>query len=480
MGKQLLRRLDGTDFEIDEETVQAFQARLHGDLLRPGNDGYDDARKIWNAMIDKRPGLIARCTGVADVIDAVNFARENRLLVSVRGVGHNIAGTALCDGGLVIDLSGMRGVWMDLDARTVRVQPGASWGDVDRETQAFGFAVPSGIVSTTGVSGLTLGGGFGWLTRKYGYTCDSLLSADVVTADGRFLTASESENPDLFWAIRGGGGNFGVVTSFHFQMRPVGPMVIAGLVLYPAEMAHEVIAFFREFASQAPEELTALLLLRIAPAAPFLPTELHGRSVAGIAVCYAGPVEEGAEAVKPLSQFGSPLVNLVKPKPFRVHQQMLDAAQPPGRYYYWKSEYMHSISNEAKDVLVSHTSEYPSPQSSVLLMQLGGAMGRVGEEESAASHRNASCVLNIGASWLDPSETDRCVRWTRDFWSDMRRFSTGGVYVNFLTQDEGQERVRAAYGVGKYERLVELKNRYDPANLFQSNQNIKPSTTGRA
>jgi FAD/FMN-containing dehydrogenase len=458
-----------------QTAVEELSASVRGPVLSPGDEGYDEARTIWNAMIDKRPAAIARCTGVADVIDVVNFARTNGALLAVRGGGHNIAGTSLCDGGVVADLSHMKGIRVDLKSETVRAQPGLNLGDLDRETQAFGRVVPAGIVTDTGIAGLTLGGGFGWLTRKWGFTSDNLLSVDIVTADGEFLTASATENADLFWGVRGGGGNFGIVTSFEYRMWPLGPEVMAGLVLYPMEKAAEVIQFYREFSASAPDELTCLLMLRLAPVSPVLPKELHGQPVAGIAVCYAGPAEEGAKAVRPLKEFGSPLVDLVGPKPFTAHQTLLDAAQAPGRYYYWKSEYLPGISDEAQETLIAHTAEFPSPESALLVFQLGGAASRINDDDSAAAHRDAAFILNIAASCVDPQKTDGCVRWAREFWSDMRQFSTGGVYVNFMTEDEGEDRTQAAYGAAKYDRLVALKAKYDPTNLFRLNQNIKPT-----
>jgi FAD/FMN-containing dehydrogenase len=368
----------------------------------------------------------------------------------------------------------MKGIWIDPRERTLRAQTGVTWGEVDAEAQFFGYAVPSGIVSTTGVAGLTLGGGFGWLSRKYGFTSDNLLSADVVTADGQYLIASEGEHADLFWGLRGGGGNFGIVTSFQYRLQPVGPTVVGGLVLYPMERAADVIDFFREFSASAQDELGTLLMLRKAPAAPFLPPELHGAPVAGIAVCYAGPVDEGLEAVRKLKAYGTPLADLVAPKPFRAVQTMFDAAQPHGRHYYWKSEYLDDVPGQVRDVFARYGSQLPSAQSSLLVMQLGGAIRRFADDATAASHRDASYIVNIGASWLNPEESPRCVAWARDFWSALRPYGTG-VYVNFLTADEGEERVRAAYDPEKYRRLVELKDKYDPQNILRSNQNIRPS-----
>jgi len=460
---------------LEQAVVAEFKSRLRGELLGPGDDGYDGARAIWNGMIDKRPALIARCTGVADVIEAVNFARTHNLLVSVRGGGHNVAGKAVCDGGLMIDLSLMKGIHVDPKARTARAQPGVSWGDLDWETQPFGLATPGGIVSTTGIAGLTLGGGIGWLQRKYGLTCDNLLSVDIVTADGRFLTASEDENADLFWGVRGGGGNFGIVTSFEYRLHPVGPIVVAGLVLHPMEEAREFLQFYREYVATAPDELSVIPLLRLAPPAPFLPQEVHGAPVVGAAVLYAGPVDEGQRVVQPLKDFGSPLADLVGPKPFIAHQTMFDAGAPQGIQYYVKSEYLPGLSDDAIDVIADHGAGITSPVSVVAFQHVGGAISRVGEGDTAVSHRDAALAFVIQSGWVDPEEADKHIQWTREFWKAMQPFSAGGVYVNFLSQDDGENRVRAAYGAGTYERLVALKNKYDPTNFFHLNQNIKPT-----
>jgi FAD/FMN-containing dehydrogenase len=447
---------------IDQATVEEFKANLGGELIQPKDEGYDDARKVWNAMIDKKPALIARCGGTADVITAVKFAREHNLLFSVRGGGHNIAGSALCDDGLTIDLSRMKGLHVDLKTRTVRAQPGCNLGDLDRETQIFGLVVPAGIVTDTGIAGLTLGGGFGWLTRRFGYTCDNLLSADVVTADGSFLTASEKENSDLFWGLRGGGGNFGIVTSFEYQAYSVGPQVTAGIVIHSMEKAREVVGFFREFSATAPEELCCLLTLRLAPPAPFLPPEVHGKPIVGIAVCHSGSLEDGERAVLPLKEFGNPLADTIAAKPFKVHQTLFDVAMAPGRHYYWKSHYLPEFLEAAGNVLMGHAAKISSPHSSILVF------------DTPAGNRDAAYVLNVAASWEDPTHTDEQIAWARGCWSDMQQFSTGGVNVNFLTGEEGDARVRAAYGDANYERLVEIKNKYDPHNMFRLNQNIPP------
>ena len=455
------------------EAIEQLRSQLRGPLCLPGESGYEQARAIWNGMIDRHPAWVVRCTGTADVIAAVNFARKHDLLLSVRGGGHNVAGSAVCDDGLMIDLSLMRGIYVDPVSKVARVQPGINWGDLDRETQPFGLAVPGGIVSTTGVAGLTLGGGFGWLSRKFGLTSDNLISADVVTADGRFLKASRRENTDLFWGLCGGGGNFGVVTSFEFRLQPVGPQVMAGLILYPMEDAPEVLEFYQHFTAQAPDEVSTLAVLRVAPPAPFLPVEVHGKPVVGLGVCFAGPVEEGQEAVRPLKEFGSPLVDLVAPKSFLAHQTMLDAASPSGRRYYWKSGYFAGLSDEACKTLVNHASNLSSPMTAILLFHLGGAIRRMDEHESAAGNRDATYVLNIQSAWENPVETDRHVAWTRDFWTAMQPFSTKGVYVNFLSDGEGPERIRAAYP-NSYARLEAIKRKYDPMNMFRMNQNIQP------
>ncbi len=455
--------------------IEELRQKLRGPVVTRDDSAYDEARAIWNAMIDKRPLAIARCTGTADIIEALNFVRESGLPLSIRAGGHNIGGTSLCDDGVVIDLSGMKGIHLDLASETARVQPGVLLGDIDRETQAFGYVVPCGFVSQTGLSGLTLGGGFGWLTRKWGLTSDHLISADVVTASGELVKASEDENSDLFWGLRGGGGNFGIVASYEYRMRKLGPTVMAGLIVHPMAKAPELISFFREFSEGAPDELTCVLLLRIAPPAPFLPEEVHGQPIAIAAVCYAGAVEEAEKVVKPLKDFGSPIVDLVEPKLFTAHQSMLDATQPPGRYYYWKSDYLPEVSDGAQETILEHTKEFPSPESAMILFQLGGAAARIDDDVSAAAHRDAAYVLNIASSCIDPGRTDACRDWARGFWSAMRPHSTGGAYVNFLTADEGDDRTLEAYGREKYERLAALKAKYDPANLFRVNRNITPA-----
>jgi hypothetical protein len=459
---------------LSADALEEFRARFRGPVFAPSDEGYDEARSIWNAMIDKRPAAVARCTGTADIIDALNFARESGLPLSIRAGGHNIGGTSLCDG-IVIDVSHLKGIHLDLANETARIQPGVLLGDIDRETQAFGRVVPSGFVSQTGLSGLTLGGGFGWLTRSFGWTSDHLISADVVTAEGELVRANENENADLFWGLRGGGGNFGIVASYEYRMQKLGPIVMAGMIAYPYQKADDVISFYREFSEDAPDALTSVLLLRIAPPAPFLPTEIHGKPIAAIIVCHAGSIEQAERDIKALKEFGSPVADTIQPKPFAVHQAALDGTQPPGRYYYWKSDYLPGVSAGAQQTLLDQTAEFPSPESAVLVFQLGGEATRIDDSKSAAGHRDAAYVLNIAGSCTDPGKSAAIKGWARDTWSAMRPHSTGGVYVNFLTEDEGDDRTVEAYGQEKYQRLAALKQKYDPTNIFRVNRNIQPA-----
>jgi FAD/FMN-containing dehydrogenase len=454
-------------------TIDQFRASLRGPLLRQGDDGYDAARRVWNGMIDRKPALIVRCTGVADVISAVNFARSNSLLLSVRGGGHNVTGNAVCDGGIMIDLSLMKGVKVDPVRRTAHAQAGLTWGEFDHETQAFGLAVTGGQISTTGIAGLTLGGGIGNLMRSCGLTIDNLLSVDLVTADGRFLTASATQYDDLFWGVRGGGGNFGVVTSFEYRLHPVGPIILGGMALYTADRARDLLCFYREWGAEAPDELTATFAFLTAPPAPFVPPHLHFQPMVGVLVCYAGAIEEGQRAVEPLRAFAQPDVDLIGPVPYVAVQQMLDGAAPWGLQIYLKSAHLTGLPDEAVDIIVQHTSAMTSPFCVVPISPLGGAVGRVGEHDTAFGHRATALDIQIFGAWTDPAEHDRHVGWVRDFWTALRPYSHG-VYVNELG-NEGEDRVREAYDPATYARLVDLKNRYDPANLFRLNQNIKPT-----
>jgi FAD/FMN-containing dehydrogenase len=458
----------------DEPTIAEFKTSLRGALIRPDDNGYDAARKIHNAMIDRRPDFIVRCAGVADVIGAVNFARSHDLLVAIRGTGHNIAGTSLCDGGLVIDLSLMKSVRIDPVARTARVEGGASWGELNHDLQAFGLAATGGFISTTGVSGLTLGGGLGWLVRKHGLALDNLVSADVVTADGKLLIASASQNEDLFWALRGGGGNFGVVASFEFRVHPAG-MVLAGLVLHPASAGKEALQFWREFGPKASEEFTDGALVFNAPADMPLPDALRREPIVGIGGVYTGPLDAAASALAPLRRFGPPAADVIQPMPYSAAQTMADFLWPPGSLNYWKSGFLKALSDEAIDTILAYCAKAPSPRTVVVIEHNGhGAMSRVGADETAFGYRDWPYNFLVTSIWTDPADTNANIRWTREFCDAMQPFLADAVYVNYLGE-EGEERVRCAYSPATYARLSQLKKKYDPANLFRLNQNIKPA-----
>ncbi|UCG01995.1 MAG: FAD-binding oxidoreductase [Candidatus Heimdallarchaeota archaeon] len=460
---------------LSGDAIENLKGLIQGDVLLPSDDEYNNARKIWNGMIDKCPALIVRCTGPADVIDAVKFAREHNLLVAVRGGGHNVTGNALCDDGMVIDLSRMKGIHVDPKSCTARAQAGVTLGELDHETQVFGLAVPSGIVTTTGIAGLTLGGGFGYLSRKYGLTIDNLISVDLVTAEGEFLKASKTENEDLFWGLCGGGGNFGIVTSFEYKLQKIGPQVLGGMLLHPMEVAPEFLRFYRDFIADTPDELTVVPLLRLAPPAPFLPKVVHGKPVVGILVLYTGSsIEEGESLIAPLRQYGTPLIDGIGPKPFRALQSFLDVSARPGLNYYVKSEFLPALNDDIIDTLVEHASRITSPLSVIAGFHLGGAVSRIDEDSTAYSHRNASYSLILNTAWIDPNESDKHIKWTRAFWDALQPFSVGGAYVNFQSYDEGEDRVKTTYGTAKLERLSKLKRKFDPQNFFRLNRNIKP------
>jgi FAD/FMN-containing dehydrogenase len=459
--------------DLERRATANLKARLRGELLLAGDAGYDESRSIWNAMIDRRPAAIVRALGVPDVVRGVRFARENGLPLSIKGGGHNIAGLAVVDGGLMLDLSLMRNVAVNPDARTAQAEAGSLLSDVDRATQAHGLAAVLGFVSTTGIAGLTLGGGFGYLTRRFGWTTDTLVSAEVVTADGEVVHASEEQNPDLFWGLRGGGGNFGVVKRFEYRLFPVGPEVMAGLIAWRAEDAPAVLEMYRALAEDAPPELTAAAVLRMAPPAPWLPREIHGKPIVALVILYTGPLEEGQKQLAAIKAFGPPVGDVVQSRTYASQQSILDPTQPKGRRYYWKSEYLSRLEPDLLRLAIEHAWRMVSPYSAVFLFPVGGALGRFPEDHAAMGNRDASYVLNIAGSW-DKAEDDRGnMEWTRAAWRDMRRFSTGGAYINFQTEEEGEERIRAAYG-RNYDRLVEVKTRWDPENLFRMNKNILP------
>ncbi|MEW5926505.1 MAG: FAD-binding oxidoreductase [Gemmatimonadota bacterium] len=467
-----IRTRSGTSAPLGDEAIERLASRMRGSVLTPDSPGYDEARAIWNAMIDRRPGLIARCRGAADVMQAVRFAREHEALVAVRGGGHNIAGSAVCDGGLMIDLTPMQSVLVDPETRTARVEPGCTLSDLDHEAQAFGLATPVGINSTTGIAGLTLGGGFGWLSRKHGMTIDNLLSADVVTAEGEFVRASDTENFDLFWAIRGGGGNFGVVTSFEFRLHPVGPQVLAGLVVHPMEDAADVLRFYRAFTATLSNDTAVWAVLRKAPPLPFLPAHWHGREVLVLAAFHAGDVEEGERVLRPLRAYGDPIADVVMPQSYAAWQKTFDPLLAPGARNYWKSHDFSELPDELLDTLVAYALRLPSDHTEIFIGQTGGAMRDVAPHATAYPHRRTEFVMNVHTRWEEPAEDDRCIAWAREFFAATAPFAAGTVYVNFLTEDEAA-RVPAAYGAN-HERLGRLKHRYDPDNLFRGNQNILP------
>jgi FAD/FMN-containing dehydrogenase len=457
----------------DKAAIEEFKAGFRGEVLVQGDAGYDDARTIWNAMIDRKPAIIARCLGVADVVTGVNFAREQGLTLSIKGGGHNISGLSMCDDGLTLDMSLMKGVWVDKDAKIARAQAGCLLGDVDRETQIHGLAAVLGFVSNTGIAGLTVGGGFGYLTRKYGWTSDNVLGMEMVTADGRVVRASEKENSDLFWALRGGGGNFGVVTGFDYKLYPVGPEIMAGAIAWPFEKADEVIELFRTVTENAPPELACVLGLRIAPPAPWLSEDIHGKPIIAIFVCHTGDVKEGEKLVASIKTLGSPVGDIVQKRPYLTQQNLLDATQPKGRRYYWKSEYLPKLEPGLLTKAVEHAKGIISSHSAILLFPLDGAINQIPEEHSPVGNRDAAWVLNIAASWENAGDDEKNIGWAREAWQDMRQFSTGGTYINFLTEEEGEERIHDAYRKN-YERLVEAKTKWDPNNLFRINKNIEP------
>jgi FAD/FMN-containing dehydrogenase len=464
----------GTEAALGESVIEEFESKLRGGLLRPGDPGYEEARLVWNDLIDKRPALIARCSSVDDVIDSVDFARENDLLIAVRGGGHNVAGSAVCNGGLVIDLSPMKRIRVDPERRTVRAEGGATWAHLDRETQLFGLATPGGEVSETGIAGLTLGGGIGLLRRKYGLSCDNLLSAEVVRADGRLLTASETENADLFWGIRGGGGNFGVVTTFEYRLHAVGPEVMAAAVMYPFEQATELHHAWRDYTEQAPDEVTSEVLLWSIPDIPEFPEELRGEPTVVVASMHAGPAEVGEHELQPLREFGTPLLDLSGIQPYTAAQSDFDAFFPEGLLYYWKSLYLDHLDDEAINAMVVHAGNRPSPRTPLIVRHLGGAISRVPEDATAYGNRNAQFNLSIDSTWEDPIRSERNIAWTREVWTKMRQFSDGGIYLNFSGfLEEGEKLLHEAHG-DNYERLVALKTKYDPTKLFRLNHNIKP------
>jgi FAD/FMN-containing dehydrogenase len=456
-----------------KQDLDQFRSAIKGKLVLPEDSNYNEVRKIWNAMIDRRPAIFVQCSGAGDVQQAIAFGRKHGLQLSIRGAGHNIAGNALSDGGLVIDLSTLKKVSIDSEKKRAIVDPGATLHDFDEAAQKFGLATPVGINSTTGIAGLTVGGGFGWLTRKYGLTVDNLLSAEVVTADGEKRTVNNKENPDLFWAIRGGGGNFGVVTKFEFQLHPVGPEILAGLMVFPFQQAKQVLQKYSKFTESAPEELNIWTVVRKAPPLPFLPPAIHGKEVVVLAIFYAGRIADGEKLIAPIRSFGDLVGEHVGPVPYVQWQQAFDPLLTAGVRNYWKSHYFMELSDPAVDAIISYASRLPTPHTEIFVGLLSGAANRVPSDAMAYSHRQVKYVMNVHGRWEDPSEDQKGVSWSREFFNATAPYAHGGVYVNFMTDDE-TSRVPAAFG-SNYERLAQIKKKYDPENVFHLNQNIKPA-----
>jgi FAD/FMN-containing dehydrogenase len=451
---------------------EELKGRIKGNVLIPEDSGYEEARQIWNAMIDRRPAAIVQCVEADDVAAVIGFARENGIELSIRGAGHNIAGNALCDNGITIDFSRMKKVRVDAGKRRAYVEPGATLADLDEATQAHGLATPVGINSTTGIAGLTLGGGFGWLTRKYGMTIDNLVSVDMTTAEGRKLRASETDNADLFWAIRGGGGNFGVVTQFEFQLFPVGPEIFAGLIVFPFNQAKQILSEYRQFIESTPEELNVWVVLRKAPPLPFLPENVHGKEVVVLPVFYSGAVADAEKLIAPLRAFGEAHGEHFGAQPYVAWQKAFDPLLTPGARNYWKSHNFTELGDAALNSIIEFAGRLPSPQCEIFIGLIAGAPNRVAPGAMAYGHRDARFVLNVHGRWEDVKEDQKCIEWARDFFKASAPYASAGAYVNFMTAEEG-DRVAAAYG-SNYDRLREIKKRYDPKNVFHLNQNIKP------
>jgi len=468
-----LKTLEAGQRTIGNGALEALRQGLDGDVLLPGDGGYDEARVIWNAMIDRRPGAIVRCRSSADVERAVAFAAEHRLLTAIKGGGHNIAGNAVCDGGLMLELSAMKSVVVDADAETARVEAGALLADVDAATQAHGLALPLGINSTTGIAGLTLGGGYGWLSRKYGLTIDSLSGVDIVTPDGKSRRASATEHPELFWAICGGGGNFGVVTAFDFALHRLGPEVLSGLVVHPIAAAPALLRAYRDLATAMPDELSVWVVMRKAPPLPFLPEEWHGREVLVFAACYAGDMAEGEKALAPLRALGTPIADVIGPHPYAGWQQAFDPLLAPGARNYWKSHNFETIDDGVIDLLTEAVGRLPTPECEIFIAQVGGATRRTDPAATAFAQRDAVFMMNVHTRWQEPVDDTRCIAWARELFDRTATFATGGVYVNFMPEDD-TGRVKSAFGAS-YPRLAKVKAEVDPANLLRMNMNIRPA-----
>ena len=472
MGALQIAQGSGGTASVDEAAVENFRSSIRGRLLIPGDPGYEESRTVWNSMIDRKPALVARCMGVADVRAAVNFARTYKLLTAVKGGGHNIAGSAVCDRGFQVDLSGMRSVHIDVNSKTAHVEPGATLGDFDHEAQEFGLATPLGINSTTGVAGLTLGAGFGWLSRKRGMTIDNLKAVDIVTANGQLLRADKKQNPDLFWAVRGGGGNFGIVTRFEFKLHPLGPDVLTGLVIYDVNEGTSVLRKYRDYVKKLGDETTVWAVLRKAPPLPFLPESFHGKEMAAFAMFHSGDPEKGKRAFEPVRKFGTVIGEHIGVQPYKMWQRTFDPLLAPGARNYWKSHNFKDIPDDLVDVVIRYLKKLPSPQCEIFFGAIGGATLRVKPSETAYPHRETVYVMNVHGRWENADDDEKCISWAREYFKESAPFATGGVYVNFMTEDESG-RIESAYGK-HFKKLAAVKKKYDPGNLFRVNQNIQP------
>jgi FAD/FMN-containing dehydrogenase len=469
-----VKTLNGLETDLNQEIFDSLKMRIMGHVLIPGETGYEESRTVWNAMIDRKPSLVVRCLGVADVITSVKFAREHNLLLCIKGGGHNIAGLGTADGALMLDMSLMRGVWVDKEKKIAHAQAGCILGDLDRETQVEGLAAVLGFVSLTGITGLTLGGGFGYLTRRWGWTTDTITGIELVTAEGQVVRASDDENPDLFWGLRGGGGNFGVVTGIDYNLFEVGPEIVGGVVAWPVSEASRVLDLYRTLSENAPPELTLVAFIRPAPPAPWLPLDMHFKPIMAILACYSGKPEDGEKLVAPIKSFGDPIGDVLVRRPYTQLQSLLDGTQPKGRRYYWKSEYLPGIDPLLDEKFINQAVKIPSPHSAMILFQIDGALNQLDENHSPVGNRDARYVLNIGGSWEQADEDEVNLEWARETWTELKQFSTGGTYINFLTEDEGPERIEAALG-NNMRRLAEVKAKWDPENVFRTNRNIKPA-----
>jgi len=473
MATVTVRRLDGGDLALGQRDLETLATATRGAVIAPGDDGYDASRTIWNGMIDRRPGLVLRCVGTADVVAGVTFARERGLQICIRGGGHNISGLAVADGAFMLDMTHMKGVYVDRAERVAHCQAGCTLGDVDRDTQLHGLAAVLGFVSNTGITGLTLGGGFGYLTRRYGWTSDNVRSFEIVLGDGTVRRVSEADHPDLFWGLRGGGGNFGVVTRIEYELHEVGPEVYGGAIAWRYEDATEVLELYRQLNDAAPPEQVLVAAIRPAPPAPWLPPEVHGKLIVALFVCDTGNVDEAESRAQTIKRFGRPVGDVLMRRPYTSQQALLDATQPDGRRYYWKSEYMAGVEKDFITDFIAEGGRIESPHSAQLVFPLHGRLNDLPEDHSAVGNRSAATVFNLAASWEAASEDDRHIGWCRTAHAALEKYSTGGTYINFLTEDEGDSRIRNAYG-GNYERLVALKTKYDPDNFFRTNKNIAP------